>query len=803
MMPAMHTITRCACLSLLLVSGLSVTSLAQIQDTVGSVDSLVFGSVDAAPGRTVAVPVFVTNDLELVSLTIPVAYPKAKLTADSVTFSGGRAAHFDLLTAALDTAAGRVLLGLTQLSGVPMPPGYGTVAWVHFTVSSLVVPVDVAVVDTGYFNDPGKLLFIGGPGGSDSYLPAVVSGQVSIKEANHPPVFFTSGSRALREGDSLVFRISAGDLDGDTVQLALLNRPPGAELVSLGKGEAEFAWQAPFTGPFSATGSPHTLIFAADDGEDVTRLELPLYVVNVNRPPTLWVPDTVESAAFDSVQWEAVATDPDLDPINISLDGLPAPAQVAPGNPLQIQWMPMQADTGTYPITITASDPNGGSTQMLSVLRISPGERVTYLMDTVSGYTGAEVVLQVHLENRETLTGIELLLNLDPTAATLIGIDRQGTRIESWEMFAVTQNFGGRAGDVHILARADINDGFPTPALPAGEGAIVNVRLRLSSDEAFAGLSFPARFVFRTAMANTATDVSGTTILQDEIAYSHGEVQISAFEDKLIGDINLNGLAYEVGDVVYFANYFSNPSTFPLNFEQRANSDVNGDGTPATIADLVYMIQVITNGGTPRLAPIQASTAWWSIDSGGALHLHGTGTLGGLVVVLETASSQLPRVGPAAAHMTAEHGTEGRLHRMVMYSTQLGVIEPGTGAVLEHVAGARVVRIDAADAAGHTVLVQSADTRPQRVNLLGNYPNPFNPETAIQFALDRPGDVLMEIYNVLGLKVRTLSGNFSAGVQELVWDGRDAEGRPAGSGVYFYKLVSDDSHQVRRMLLLK
>jgi hypothetical protein len=463
----------------------------------------------------------------------------------------------------------------------------------------------------------------------------------------------------------------------------------------------------------------------------------------------------------------------------------------------------MQADTGTYPITITASDPNGGSAQMLSVLRISPGDRVTYLMDTVRGYSDAEVVLQIHMENQESLAGIELLINLDPTAVIITGIDRQGTRIESWEMFAVTQNFGGRAGDVHVLARADINDGFPTPPLAAGMGAIINVRLRLTSDETFAGLSFPARFVFRTALANTATDGSGATILQDEIAYRHGEVQISLFEDKLIGDINLNGLAFEVGDVVYFANYFSNPSAYPLNFEQRANSDVNGDGTPATIADLVYMIQVITNGGSPRLAPVRASNVWWRLDAGGALNLHGTGALGGLVIVLEAPENQIPQVGPAAAHMTVEHGEEGRLHRFVMYSTQLGTIEPGSGAVLEHVAGARVVSIDAADAAGHTVLVQTDDTRPQRVSLLGNYPNPFNPETSIKFALDKSGDVLMEIYNVLGLKVRTLSGSFPAGVHELVWDGRDADGRPAGSGVYFYKLVSDESHQVRRMLLLK
>ena len=81
--------------------------------------------------------------------------------------------------------------------------------------------------------------------------------------------------------------------------------------------------------------------------------------------------------------------------------------------------------------------------------------------------------------------------------------------------------------------------------------------------------------------------------------------------------------------------------------------------------------------------------------------------------------------------------------------------------------------------------------------------NVNNPETAIEFALGQPGAVTIEVYNLLGLKVRVLEGRFAAGKGELVWDGKDSSGRPAASGVYFYKLVSEGTHQVRRMLLLK
>jgi hypothetical protein len=425
------------------------------------------------------------------------------------------------------------------------------------------------------------------------------------------------------------------------------------------------------------------------------------------------------------------------------------------------------------------------------------------VLDTVAGYSDQEVLLQIHMQNQETLSGLELLVNIDPTAATISGIDRAGTRIENWEMFAVTQNYAGRPGDVFVLARADVNDGYLTPLLAPGDGTVLNIRLHLSADELFAGLAFPVRFVFRTALANTAIDAAGETILQNEIAYRHGEVQILTFDDKLTGDINLNGLAYEVGDVVYFANYFSNPSLYPLNFEQRANSDTNGDGTPATIADLVFMIKIISGGGTMKSAPSNGNPCWWSIDPGGSLALESEAQLGGFHVVLELAPGRVPKPGPAVAGLTQHRGTEGRIFRFVAYSEIGQALDPHSGPILEDLGGARVISMAASDVAGASVPIFAQSQRPVTATLKGNYPNPFNPQTAIRFALSQAGVVTIEVYNLLGLKVRILEGSFAAGDGELVWDGLDSTGRPAASGVYFYKLMSEGTHQVRRMLLLK
>lgn len=88
--------------------------------------------------------------------------------------------------------------------------------------------------------------------------------------------------------------------------------------------------------------------------------------------------------------------------------------------------------------------------------------------------------------------------------------------------------------------------------------------------------------------------------------------------------------------------------------------------------------------------------------------------------------------------------------------------------------------------------------------LRANMPNSFNPSTTIRFELPQLADVQLDIYELLGQKVRTLvAGQRSAGRHEAVWDGRDASGILVGNGVYFYRLQAGELAQMRRMLLLK
>ncbi len=92
----------------------------------------------------------------------------------------------------------------------------------------------------------------------------------------------------------------------------------------------------------------------------------------------------------------------------------------------------------------------------------------------------------------------------------------------------------------------------------------------------------------------------------------------------------------------------------------------------------------------------------------------------------------------------------------------------------------------------------------RRFVLEQNAPNPFNPTTIVAFSLAAGSDVELLVHDVSGRLVTTLaSGPFPAGDHALLWDGRDAAGREAASGIYFYSLKVGDERELRKMVLLR
>lgn len=86
-----------------------------------------------------------------------------------------------------------------------------------------------------------------------------------------------------------------------------------------------------------------------------------------------------------------------------------------------------------------------------------------------------------------------------------------------------------------------------------------------------------------------------------------------------------------------------------------------------------------------------------------------------------------------------------------------------------------------------------------------NYPNPFNPNTTISYNLTESGNVKIEIYNSLGKKIRTLlNREESAGKdKQILWNGKDDYGKSVSSGVYLYKIETENQSVLKKILLVK
>lgn len=94
---------------------------------------------------------------------------------------------------------------------------------------------------------------------------------------------------------------------------------------------------------------------------------------------------------------------------------------------------------------------------------------------------------------------------------------------------------------------------------------------------------------------------------------------------------------------------------------------------------------------------------------------------------------------------------------------------------------------------------------PRTTQLAQNYPNPFNPFTTINYSVEAQGFVKLAIFDILGHEIRTLvEQNQSAGDYSVSWDGKNANGQAAASGIYFYSLkIQDRTEILKRMILLK
>jgi hypothetical protein len=287
-----------------------------------------------------------------------------------------------------------------------------------------------------------------------------------------------------------------------------------------------------------------------------------------------------------------------------------------------------------------------------------------------------------------------------------------------------------------------------------------------------------------------------------------GNIKVMDEHNVEIGDVNLNGYAFDVGDAVLLANHLIDPAAFPFTLRQMIASDVNDDGLYATIADLIYMINVINNVGVGgKIAPLDViATVAMPVDTYGDVNVTVTSDLsvGGALIAINHTGVELG--APTAEGLTIDYRDNGDVMNVLVYNEDVhNPMTSGTNVLFTlpvlTEGSINFGDVSISDSRGALLDARTAYDAPipTEFSVAQNFPNPFNAKTSLSFGLPEASEVAIYIYNVAGQLVETMDlGRVDAGTQSVVWDASDV-----ASGIYFYKVVAGDNNETMKMTLLK
>jgi hypothetical protein len=251
-----------------------------------------------------------------------------------------------------------------------------------------------------------------------------------------------------------------------------------------------------------------------------------------------------------------------------------------------------------------------------------------------------------------------------------------------------------------------------------------------------------------------------------------------------------------------------------LDSEGRSSGAVEDGSVTPTRVVAIASTAAPNSVGVSRDLKTEFSAAW-DLSVPAELASFTANVESGLVRLLWSAASQSANLG-WQVHRSLEGGP----------STQLGDLVTGAGTTDEFLSYSYLDTELPADATRVSYYLKQLDldgsgvrsraleitVAPAELALLApayrleqNWPNPFNPETAIHFELPTESAVTLTIYDATGQTVkRIIRGlNMAPGRHNAVWDGSDDAGHQVGSGTYFYGLRAGLFHSVARMTLLR
>ena len=219
-----------------------------------------------------------------------------------------------------------------------------------------------------------------------------------------------------------------------------------------------------------------------------------------------------------------------------------------------------------------------------------------------------------------------------------------------------------------------------------------------------------------------------------------------------------------------------------------ADMDQNGE---LDIRDLIGLIAQFTglDSFAPKMAVAPLEGRWWEADG---------------QIWMQTNMPVHVVVGKMAGENSRFESRDGMIAAASERDFVLGSADPNGFGDAPHPLGSIDGSIQYLEVYTLWGTVARLSSKPMRSGILSSFPNPFNPDTVIEYEVAANTRIALIIFTPTGQEIARLVDRVaSPGRYRAVWNGRDAEGRAVGSGVYIARLRGANFHATRKLVLLK
>jgi hypothetical protein len=259
-----------------------------------------------------------------------------------------------------------------------------------------------------------------------------------------------------------------------------------------------------------------------------------------------------------------------------------------------------------------------------------------------------------------------------------------------------------------------------------------------------------------------------------------------------LGDINMNGLAYEIADAILYSNYFIyGKQVFSVDQQaQVVASDINEDGNTLTISDLVYLMSIVTGNSLP-FRKWDSVLVQIDVDAFGRMRIRNDIRIGAAFVIVKGQTTPIL----LADNMDMIWTTDDLETRVLIWSRDGQCF---TDNFLE-ISG-ELVSLELATIEGRPVMFDNFENG--LFTLYQNIPNPFILETSIIFATKYGLEAKIVITNTDGKIVFQSIQYPSAGCNSIIWIAEDENGRNLPGGIYSCTLEFYNKKETIKMIKL-